>query len=34
LIEYYRGLGVLLALDGDKDPETIAKGLLDYLSKA
>jgi len=34
LIEYYRGQGVLLALDGDRDPEAIAKGLLDYLSKA
>lgn len=34
LIEYYRGQGVLLALNGDKEPEAIAKGLLDYLSKA
>jgi adenylate kinase len=34
LIEYYRGRGVLLALDGDKEPEAIAKGLTDYLSKA
>jgi len=24
----------LLALDGDKEPEAIAKGLTDYLSKA
>ena len=34
LIEYYRGRGVLLALDGDKEPEAIANGLTDYLSKA
>lgn len=34
LIEYYRGQGVLLALNGDLEPEAIAKGLLDYLSKA
>ena len=34
LIEYYRGQGVLLALNGDKEPEAIAKGLTDYLSKA
>jgi adenylate kinase len=34
LIEYYRGQGVLLALDGNKEPEAIAKGLTDYLSKA
>jgi len=34
LIDYYRGLGVLLPVDGNKDPEAIAKGLLDYLSKA
>lgn len=34
LIEYYRGRGVLLALNGDKEPEAIAKGLTDYLSKA
>jgi adenylate kinase len=33
LIEYYRGQGVLLALDGNKEPEAIAKGLTDYLSK-
>ena len=34
LIEYYRSHGVLLALDGNKEPEAIAKGLTDYLSKA
>ena len=34
LIEYYRGQGVLLSLNGDLEPEAIAKGLLDYLSKA
>jgi adenylate kinase len=34
LIEYYRDQGVLLALDGNKEPEAIAQGLTDYLSKA
>ena len=34
LIEYYRGQGVLLAVDGNKEPEAIAKGLTDFLSKA
>ncbi|HMD83551.1 MAG TPA: adenylate kinase [Terriglobia bacterium] len=34
LIDYYRGQGVLRAVDGNKEPEAIAKGLLDYLSKA
>jgi adenylate kinase len=34
LIEYYRGQGALLAVDGNKDPESIARGLLDYLEKA
>ena len=34
LIEYYRVKGVLHELDGNKDPETIAKGLLDFLSQA
>jgi adenylate kinase len=34
LIEYYRGQGALLKLDGNKEPEAIAKGLTDYLSKA
>ncbi|MGD0225172.1 MAG: adenylate kinase [Terriglobia bacterium] len=34
LIEYYRGLGVLLAIDGNKEPEVIAKGIVDLLSKA
>jgi len=34
LIEYYRAQGVLHEVDGNKDPETIAKGLLDFLSRA
>jgi adenylate kinase len=34
LIEYYRSQGVLLAVDGNKEPEAIAKGLTDLLSKA
>ncbi len=34
LIEYYRAKGVLYELDGNKDPEAIAKGLLDFLSQA
>jgi adenylate kinase len=34
LIEYYRAQGVLHEVDGNKDPETIAKGLLDFLSQA
>lgn len=34
LIEYYRNQGVLLAVDGNKEPEEIAKGLTDFLSKA
>jgi adenylate kinase len=34
LIDYYRGQGVLLTVDGNKEAEAIAKGLLDYLSKA
>ena len=34
LIEYYRSHGVLLAVDGNKEPEAIAKGLTDLLSKA
>jgi adenylate kinase len=34
LIEYYRAQGVLQEVDGNKDPETIAKGLLDFLSRA
>jgi adenylate kinase len=34
LIEYYREQGVLLALDGNREPEAIASGLTDYLSKA
>lgn len=34
LIEYYRERGVLHEIDGNKDPEAIAKGVLDLLSKA
>ncbi len=34
LIEYYRGQGALLAVDGNKEPHEIARGLLDDLSKA
>jgi len=34
LIEYYRGQGVLLAVDGNKEPEAIAKEVLELLSKA
>jgi adenylate kinase len=34
LIEYYRRQGVLLAVDGNKDPKTIAQGLLECFSKA
>jgi adenylate kinase len=34
LIEYYRAQGVLHEVDGNKDPEAIAKGLLDFLSRA
>lgn len=34
LIEYYRAQGVLHEVDGNKDPETIAKGLLEFLSQA
>ncbi len=34
LIDYYRSQGVLLSVDGNREPEAIAKGLLDYLSKA
>ena len=34
LIEYYRGQGVLVAVDGNKEPEAIAKGVTDFLSKA
>ncbi|HTS68573.1 MAG TPA: adenylate kinase [Terriglobia bacterium] len=34
LIEYYRAQGALLAVDGDKEPEAIAKGILELLSKA
>lgn len=33
LIEYYRGQGVLVPVDGNKSPEPIAKGLIEYLSK-
>lgn len=34
LIEYYRSQGVLLEVDGNKEPEVIAKGLVDFLLKA
>ncbi|MFZ0961900.1 MAG: adenylate kinase [Terriglobia bacterium] len=34
LIEYYRSQGVLREVDGNKEPEVIAKGLVDFLSKA
>jgi adenylate kinase len=34
LIDYYRRKGVLLAVDGNKEPEAIAKGLVEFLSKA
>lgn len=34
LIEYYRAQGVLHEVDGNKDPEAIGKGLLDFLSRA
>jgi adenylate kinase len=34
LIAYYRGLGVLMPVDGNKEPEVIAKGVLEFLSKA
>jgi adenylate kinase len=34
LIEYYRSQGILLAVEGNKEPEAIAKGLTDLLSKA
>jgi adenylate kinase len=34
LIDYYRGQGVLLAVDGNEEPEVIAKGMVEFLSKA
>lgn len=34
LIEYYRNQGVLRAVDGNKEPDVIAKGVLEFLSKA
>jgi adenylate kinase len=34
LIEFYRAQGVLHEVDGNEDPETIAKGLLEFLSQA
>jgi len=34
LIEYYRRQGVLMPVDGNKEPEAIAKGVLESLSKA
>jgi adenylate kinase len=33
LIEYYRAQGVLHFIDGNKEPEVIAKGLLEFLTK-
>ncbi len=34
LIQYYRGQGTLVSVDGNKAPHEIARGLLVYLSKA
>ncbi len=34
LIQYYRGQGTLVSVDGNKDPHEVARGLLVYLSKA
>ncbi len=34
LIQYYRGQGTLVSVDGNKDPHEVARGLLDSLSKA
>jgi len=34
LIEYYQAQGVLFPVDGNKQPEAIAKGLVEFLSKA
>jgi adenylate kinase len=34
LIAYYRGQGSLVAVDGNKEPEAIAQGLTELLSKA
>ena len=34
LIEYYRTQGVLVPVDGNREPEAIAKGLTDFLSQA
>jgi adenylate kinase len=34
LIEYYRAQGLLHEIDGNKDPEAIAKGLLEFLLQA
>ena len=34
LIQYYRNQGLLIAVDGNKEPEEIAKGLVESLSKA
>ena len=34
LIEYYRAQGTLLPVDGNREPEAIAKGLIDFLSKS
>ena len=34
LIDYYRAQGVLHVIDGNKEPDVIAKGLLEFLTKA
>jgi adenylate kinase len=34
LIEYYRTLGALVPVDGNREPEAIAKGITDFLSQA
>jgi adenylate kinase len=34
LIEFYRAQGVLHEVDGNKEPEAIAKGLVEFLSQA
>lgn len=34
LIEYYRSLGALVPVDGNREPEPIAKGITDFLSQA
>jgi adenylate kinase len=34
LIQYYRSKGLLMPVDGNKDPDAIAKGVLESLLKA